>query len=460
MEDLYVIILAAGKGTRMKSKYHKVLHPLLGKPMIRYIIDHVSSLNPKKIITVVGHGAEDVMDYLGSESEYVYQAEQLGTGHAVKVASEQLGNQSGTTLVICGDTPLITTDTLKTLIQTHQTEQAKATILTAYQEQPYGYGRIVRDQHQHVCQIVEEKDATDMERNIKEINTGTYCFDNAELYRSLNQITTNNQQHEYYLTDIVDILYRSDQHVAAYMMEDVQESLGINDRVALAQATDWLLQKIRLKHMQQGVTLIQPDTIYIEPDVTIGQDTVIEPFVMLKGNSSIGEDCFIGTQSCIEDSTLEDHVVIKSSVLEKSYVKTYTDVGPMSRLRPGTELDEHVHIGNFVEIKNSKLGNATKVSHLTYVGDAVLGKDINVGCGTVFVNYDGKDKYPTHVGDHAFIGCNTNLIAPVTVGEGSFIAAGSTINKDVPSSTLAIARAKQENKVGYAKKMKHLLKDT
>ncbi|MBO0448373.1 bifunctional UDP-N-acetylglucosamine diphosphorylase/glucosamine-1-phosphate N-acetyltransferase GlmU [Enterococcus sp. MJM12] len=453
MTERYGIILAAGKGTRMKSKLYKVLHPVCGKPMVEHIINRVEETKPKEIITIVGHGAEMVKEQLGDRSEYALQAEQLGTGHAVMQAAQFLEGKKGTTLVISGDTPLLTTATLNNLFEYHQGKNASATILTAQAPNPTGYGRIIRDHVGIVEKIVEQKDASPEEVRVKEINTGTYCFDNELLFDALSKLNTDNAQGEYYLTDIIEILKSEGKIVAAYQTEDFDESLGVNDRVALAQANRIMRNRINHQHMLNGVSFINPEATYIDAGVKIGAETVIEPGVYLKGQTVIGSECLITAGSEIVDSKIGDHVIVKSSCIEESIVHNHVDIGPFAHLRPKAEIKETAHIGNFVEVKNAKVGEGTKVGHLTYVGDATLGKEINVGCGVVFVNYDGKNKHHTNVGDNAFIGSASNLVAPITVGDGAFIAAGSTINQDVPKDAMGIARARQVNKENYAKKL-------
>ena len=448
----YAIILAAGKGTRMKSKLYKVLHPVCGKPMVEHIINRVEETNPSEIVTIVGHGADKVKAQLGERSQYALQAEQLGTGHAVIQAAEFLKGKKGTTLVISGDTPLLTTETLDNLFEYHQGKGASATILTAHAEDPTGYGRILRDHVGIVDRIVEQKDATPEEAHVKEINTGTYCFDNELLFDALENLNTDNAQGEYYLTDIIEILKSNGKNVAAYQTNDFNESLGVNDRVALAEANRLMRERINRQHMMNGVTFVDPQSTYIDADIQIGAETVIEPGVYLKGQTVIGENCLITSQSQIEDSVIEDNVIIKSSVVEQSIVRNGADVGPFAHLRPKAEIAEKAHVGNFVEVKNATIGEGTKVGHLTYVGDATLGKDINVGCGVVFVNYDGKNKHHTTVGDHSFIGSSSNIVSPVEIGAHSIIAAGSTITENVSEHEMAIARSRQVNKENYAKK--------
>lgn len=451
MTERYAIILAAGKGTRMKSKLYKVLHPVCGKPMVEHIMNRVTETKPNEIITIVGHGAELVKNQLGERSQYALQAEQLGTGHAVLQAEPFLKGKKGTTLVISGDTPLLTSETLNNLFEYHQGKNASATILTAKADDPTGYGRIVRDHVGIVEKIVEQKDATLEEARIQEINTGTYCFDNELLFDALSQLDTDNAQGEYYLTDIIEILKKDGKNVAAYLTEDFDESLGVNDRVALAKANELMRARINHQHMVNGVSFIDPKATYIDDGVVIGAETVIEPGVYLKGNTVIGENCLITANSQITDSIVEDDVVVKTSVVEESILRKGSDVGPYAHLRPKADIGEKAHVGNFVEVKKATIGEGTKVGHLTYVGDAILGKDINVGCGVVFVNYDGKNKHQTTVGDHSFVGSSVNLIGPVNVAPNSLIAAGSTITKDIPEGAMGIARARQENKADFAK---------
>lgn len=453
MNNRFAIILAAGQGSRMKSKTYKVLHQIAGKSMVDHVLTQIETLQPKEVVTIVGFGAELVKETLGNRTKYALQAEQLGTGHAVIQAQDILANEEGTTLVICGDTPLLRAETLEALFETHEKSGAKATVLTANADNPFGYGRIIRDETGAVLKIVEEKDASEAERLVAEINTGTFCFDNKLLFESLAKVGNDNEQGEYYLPDVISILQTQNEIVAAYQMDDFSESIGINDRKALSTATTTMRRRINEKHMVNGVTFINSEATYIDADVEIGNDTVIEPGVMLKGKTVIGSNCFIGSNTEIVSSEIHDDVTITSSMIEHSVVREGVDIGPYAHIRPNTDLGKDVHVGNFVEIKNAKIDEATKVGHLTYVGDADLGKEINIGCGTVFVNYDGKNKHRSVVGDHTFIGCNANIVAPVTLGNHSFIAAGSTITADVPDSAMAIARARQINKEKYADKL-------
>jgi len=454
MNKIFAVVLAAGQGTRMKSKLYKVLHPVCGKPMVEHVVDNVRLLNVDRIVSIVGHGAEMVKDHLGEKSEYVLQAEQLGTAHAVQQAEQLLGSLDGTTLVVCGDTPLIRPETLQALYEYHHEQNAKATILTAVAETPFGYGRIIRNEQGQVEQIVEQKDATEEQQLVKEINTGTYCFDNKALFEALKQVKNENAQGEYYLPDVIEILKKQGDIVSAFATNDFNEILGVNDRVALSQAEEIMRNRINEKHMRNGVTIINPQNTHISIEAVIGRDTIIKPGVIIEGNTVIGEDCVIGPNSQIVDSQIGDRTTVFNSVVLNSSVGEDTAIGPFAHIRPDSNLGNHVKIGNFVEVKKSTLGNDTKVSHLSYIGDAEVGNDVNIGCGSITVNYDGKNKYKTIIEDNVFVGCNSNLVAPVKIGEGSFIAAGSTITKEVPKDALAIARARQENKLDYAKKLK------
>ncbi|HLR92245.1 MAG TPA: bifunctional UDP-N-acetylglucosamine diphosphorylase/glucosamine-1-phosphate N-acetyltransferase GlmU [Atopostipes sp.] len=449
MKKRYVVVLAAGQGTRMKSKLYKVMHPVMGRPMVGHVVQAALDAKVDKVFTVTGVGSEVVKDYLGDKSEYVYQEEQLGTAHAVEQARDFLEGKEGTTLVLSGDTPLITAETISKLMDFHEKEEAKATVLTAMADDPYGYGRVIRAADGSVGKIVEEKDASEEEKAVQEINTGTYCFDNKRLFETLQKVDNNNAQGEYYLPDVVEILKEKDQTVSAFTLDNMDESLGVNTRVALSEATKVMRKRINTEHMINGVTLIDPENTYIEVGVKIGRDTVIEPGTYLKGNTVIGEDVFIGMNTSIEDSEIADNVEITQSVIEESIVRSGADVGPHSHLRPESVIGENVHIGNYVEIKKSTIGEDTKVGHHTYIGDAEVGKHVNVGCGVVFANFDGKSKSKTIVGDYSFIGSNSNLVAPVHLGEKSFIAAGSTITEEVPAEALGIARARQSVKEDF-----------
>ena len=454
MTTTYAVILAAGQGTRMKSDLYKVLHPVCGKPMVEHVIDHIRGLGADRIVTVVGHGAEAVEETLGKKSEYVLQEEQLGTAHAVQQAAQLIGDLEGTTIVVCGDTPLIRSETMQALISHHNTTGAKATILTANADNPTGYGRIIRGEDGQVLRNVEQKDATAEEQKVTEINTGTYCFDNRALFETLKKVRNDNAQGEYYLPDVIGILQSESARVSAFVTEDFSETLGVNDRVVLAEAESVMRRRIAEKHMRNGVTIINPDNTYISAAAEIGRDTLLQPGTMIEGQTVIGEKCIIGPNSQIVDSEIGNSTSVHSSVVLASKIGDETTVGPFAHIRPESDLGDRVRIGNFVEVKKSTLGSGSKASHLSYIGDAEVGSGVNFGCGTVVVNYDGKTKHVTTVEDDAFIGCNSNLIAPVKIGKGAYIAAGSTISENVPESSLAIARARQENKEGYVQKLK------
>lgn len=454
MTNIYAVILAAGQGTRMKSKLYKVLHSVCGKPMVEHVVDNILTLDVNRIVTIVGHGAEKVQEQLGEKSEYVLQSEQLGTAHAVMQAESVLGSLEGTTLVICGDTPLIRPETMKALLEHHTTQKAKATILTAIADNPTGYGRILRNEQGQVAQIVEHKDATEQQRLVKEINTGTYCFDNKALFEALKLVNNENAQGEYYLPDVIEILKEKGEIVTAFVCDDFDETLGVNDRIALSKAEEIMRKRINEKHMANGVTIINPMTTHISIEAEIGRDTIIQPGVVIEGKTIIGEDCVIGPNSHIVQSVIGNRTVINHSYVQHSIIGDDTTIGPFAHIRPDAKVGNHVKIGNFVEVKKSTLGDNTKISHLSYIGDAEVGSHVNIGCGSITVNYDGKNKYKTIIEDNVFVGCNANLVAPVTLREGSFIAAGSTITKEVPKDSLAIARARQENKIDYVKKSK------
>ena len=449
----FVIVLAAGKGTRMKSKLYKVLHQVCGKSMVEYVVEAAQAIKPDKIVTIVGNGAEEVKKVLANKSEFVLQKKQLGTGDAVLTASDELAAEKGATLVITGDTPLFTSQTFQKLFDYHQSKGNAATVLTAQAPNPYGYGRIIRDDQDNVLRIVEQKDATADELKINEINTGVFCFDNQLLFSALKKVDNQNAQGEYYLTDVLEILRNEGQRIGAYKMPDFSESLGVNDRYALAQATKIMQKRINKKHMANGVTFIDPDTAYIDAEVKIGCDTLIEGNVAIKGNTEIGNDCVITSGSRIIDSKIANNVTVTSSTVEQAEMDDFSDVGPNSHLRPKAIIRKGAHIGNFVEIKNAEIGENSKVGHLTYIGDATLGKDVNVGCGTIFANYDGIKKDHTNVGDRAFIGSGATLVAPVNIADHAFVAADSTITKDVAKYDMAIARGRQVNKPDYWHKL-------
>ena len=446
---IYAIVLAAGKGTRMKSQKPKVVHDVLYKPMINHVVDELKLMGVDETIVVVGHEAQQV-EAIVDDVAFVYQREQLGTGHAVLQAKELLKEKEGITLVLNGDAPLIRKETLQGLIAFHMNNHNHATVMSADCDVSIHYGRIVKDKEQ-VIGIVEYKDLQDNQMDITEMNTGEYCFDNQALFEALDEVTNNNAQNEYYLTDVISIMNTKGLKVDAYKIDDFNEVGGINDRQALAEATQILRDRINQEHLLNGVTIIDPSHTYIGRDVVIGEDTIIEPGCILKGKTVIGSDCHIGPYCEFDNVVVKDHVEIKFSVISDSIIENSVDIGPYARLRTNCHILENVHMGNFVEMKKAVFGKNSKAAHLTYIGDAEVGSDVNIGCGTITVNYDGKNKSLTKIKDNAFIGCNSNLVAPVTIEENAFIAAGSTITKDVEQDAMGIARAKQVNKEGYSK---------
>ncbi|MDR4888507.1 bifunctional UDP-N-acetylglucosamine diphosphorylase/glucosamine-1-phosphate N-acetyltransferase GlmU [Fredinandcohnia sp. QZ13] len=453
MTNRYGVILAAGQGTRMKSKLYKVLHPVCGKPMVQHVVDQLSTLSLQKLVTIVGHGAEKVKAQIGDKSEYALQEEQLGTAHAVMQAANHLANAKGITLVVCGDTPLITAETMEALLEQHERVGAKASILTAVAADPTGYGRIVRNVEGHVERIVEHKDATEEERTIAEINTGTYCFDNEALFKALSNVSNDNVQGEYYLPDVIEILKNKGEIVTAFQTASFEETLGVNDRYALSQAEKLMKQRINKQHMINGVTIIDPDNTYISADSKIGSDTVIHPGTVIIGDVEIGSDCEIGPNSEIKNCKIGERTVIRHSVAHDSSIGNDVAIGPFAHIRPASQISDKVKVGNFVELKKAVFGEGSKASHLSYIGDAEVGTNVNIGCGSITVNYDGKNKFLTKIEDDAFIGCNSNLVAPVTIGKGAYVAAGSTITSEVPNDALAIARARQVNKENYVERL-------
>ena len=448
----YALILAAGQGKRIKSDLPKVLHKVCGKEMVKHVIDTVKKAGISDIDLIIGKGAELVKENTKDTGvEYSIQTEQLGTGHAVKCAEKFLENKSGVVAVLCGDTPLIQQDTIEKLMTAHIENNNAATILTAMVDDPTGYGRIVRDENNNVLKIVEHKDCNEEELKIKEMNSAIYCFDIELLVDALGKIKNDNNQGEYYLTDVIGIFKTEGKTVGA-VVTDIEETIGVNSRVQLAEAEEILRKRINLKHMENGVTLVDPKTTYIGADVEIGKDTIVYPNNILEGKTIIGNNCVLYQNSRIKDSTIGDNVDIQSSVILESKIGDNTTVGPFAYIRPESAIGNNARIGDFVEIKKSSIGDGTKVSHLTYIGDAEVGSGCNFGCGTVVVNYDGKVKNKTIIGDNSFIGCNTNLVSPVKVGDNTYIAAGSTITNEVHEGDLAVARAKQRNIPGWFEK--------
>ena len=452
MSELISIILAAGKGTRMKSALPKVLHKVGGKPMVQHVLDAAKEAGATRNVIVIGFGGEKVKDCVGRQAEIVVQAEQLGTGHAVMQAESVLTGISGTVMVLCGDTPLLTGTLLKKLCVEHEKAGAKATVLTAIMPDATGYGRIIRDEDGNVEKIVEHKDASEEERKVQEVNSGIYCFDKEALFTALAQVGCDNAQGEYYLPDVLEILRNQGEKIWAVAADDYEETLGINSRVQLAGAEKILRRRKNIELMDNGVTIMDPDSTFVDADVEVGRDTVIYPFTWLEGKTVIGEGCTIGPSSRFSDVKLGNNVTAQFVYAHECEAADDVTMGPYVHLRPDTKLSEKVKIGNFVEVKNSNVGTGSKLPHLSYIGDCDMGSGVNMGCGTITVNYDGKNKYRTVIGDNVFVGCNSNLVAPVKVCDKSYIAAGSTITKEVPEAALAVGRAKQKNIEGWPDK--------
>lgn len=446
--EVYSVVLAAGEGKRMKSELAKPLHKVCGKSMIEWVLDAAATAGSQENIVVIGHKAEEVKAYLGERASYAYQYSQQGTGDAVMRGIEPLEGKCGTVMVLYGDTPLIQGETLRQALHEHMKSECAATVITAETENPYGYGRIVR-KNGKISKIVEQKDTTEEEAAICEINVGMYFFDLEKLRGALGRITNNNSQGEYYLTDTIEILLSDGENVGTYIAP-FEETLGVNDRVQLAEVEKIQNSRLVKAAMLNGVTMLDPSTVHLEADVVIGQDTVIYPSVVLEGKTIIGARCQIGPNTHLTDCEVGEGTEVADSVGLQSKIGCHTHVGPFAYLRPNSVVGSNVKIGDFVEIKNSNIGNGTKVAHLTYVGDADVGERVNFGCGTVVVNYDGKVKHRTTIGDDAFIGCNTNLVSPVTVNRGAYTAAGSTITDEVPEDALAIARSRQTVKEHWA----------
>lgn len=448
------VILAAGMGTRMKSKMPKVLHKVCGKPLSKWVIDASKAAGADKVCAVVGHKAETVKEVLGNVCEFALQAEQKGTGHAVMQAIDVIKNSKGEVVILNGDTPLITAETINKAIEYHKNNDNQATVITAILDDATGYGRIVRDNDGSVLKIVEQKDASEEEKKINEVNSGMYVFDAQSLVYALDKITPNNAQGEYYLTDTLEILLSAGKKIGGYAISDNDEIRGINDRVQLNEAEKIMQKRINEYHMRNGVTMRNPESVYIEDGVEIGNDTEICQNVTIKSGTKIGSDCVIGSGSMLDRAVIHDGVDVLSSVILESEVDEGTYVGPFAYIRPNCHVGKEVKVGDFVELKNSNIDDGTKISHLTYIGDSDVGKRVNFGCGTVTCNYDGKKKYRTTIGDDCFVGCNTNFVSPINVGDGVYIAAGSTITEDIPENSLSIARARQVNKEGWKDKRK------
>lgn len=449
MQQFTAVVLAAGLGKRMKSKIPKVLHPICGLPMVQHVVNTAFAAGFGKIVVVVGHGGEGVRRVLGDRVEYAAQSEQLGTGHALLCARDAAATEH--VIVLSGDAPLLAAETLAGLARRHLDTGAGATVLTAELEDPSRYGRVMRDESGSVLGIVEEKDATPEERAIREVNTGTYCF-KRRVFDLLESVGTENAQGEYYLTDALSAFRREGASVEAQKLDDPREGEAPNDRVQLAATAALMQHRILENLMLSGVTIVDPSNTYVDAGVVVGADTVLLPGTMLHGATVIGENCTIGPFSQVRDTEIGNGVTIQQSVVVGSRIDHGATIGPFSYLRPETVVKQAAKVGGFVEVKKSTIGEKSKVPHLSYVGDCTIGTGVNIGAGTIVVNYDGVHKHPTVIGDRAFIGSNTNLIAPVTVGEDAFVAAGSTINRPVPEGALAIGRARQVVKENWRRK--------
>jgi len=440
-----VVILAAGMGTRMRSDIPKVLHPLLGKPMVEYIFDAVRDICIDAPLVVVGNRADLVMETLGDKARYVVQEPQLGTAHAVQCAREVLRGNSDIVLVANSDFPLITAETYALLVKTHQESGSKLTLSTVVSDEPRGFGRIIRDGKGRIVGIVEDKAATPEEKKITELNSNPYCFDAEWLWDALDQVEKS-EVGEYYLTDLVEIAANGGQTIASIEIEDYQESIGINNRVHLAEATKVIQQRINNKWMLAGVTMIDPDKVFIDDTVKLGRDTVLYPEVYLRGATIVGKDCKLGPSVILEDTTVGDRCKLLYAMLESARLENDVDMGPFGHLRRGAHLDDHVHIGNFGEIKNSYLAPGVKMGHFSYIGDAHIGRNANIGAGTITCNFDGEGKYKTEIGEDAFIGSSTMLVAPVKIGKGAKTGAGSVVTHDVPDGSVVVGVPAKEMK--------------
>src|SRR5687768_11851523 len=454
--DVHVAILAAGQGTRMKSALPKVLHRISGRSLIEHVLRTAEAVEPATVTVVVGHKAAVVRERLSGypRVQFVVQEPQLGTAHALQQTEAVLAGRSGTLVLLSGDVPLLGAETLRRLVETHRGAAAAATVVTATVERPYGYGRIVR-MDGRIARIVEERDASPAERQIKEINSGIYAFDLAPLFDALRGIASQNAQGEFYLTDLIAIYRRRKLPVETLLVENAQEIRGINSRSELAEVSRLVRQKKNEELMAAGVTFIDPATTYVDPEAEIAADTVLHPGVVIEGRTRIGAACEIQAYVRISDSEIGDRVTINSfCLISGAQVAAGAALGPFAHLRPGTTVGEKAKIGNFVELKNTNLGPRSKANHLSYLGDATVGADVNVGAGTITCNYDGVDKHRTVVEDGAFIGSDSQLVAPVTVGKGAYVGAGSSIVADVPAGALGIARGRQNNVEGWAERRK------
>ncbi|MDD3922691.1 MAG: bifunctional UDP-N-acetylglucosamine diphosphorylase/glucosamine-1-phosphate N-acetyltransferase GlmU [Endomicrobiaceae bacterium] len=452
MNNIYGVILGAGEGTRMKSCLPKVLHKVAGKELISHVIDCLNHVKLQKLFVVIGSGSDLVLKHLKRFDENLnittaLQEKRLGSGHALLQIKKYAEGLKGHLIVMCGDTPLVRQETIKQLLQYHIKNKNFATILSGIVNEPFGYGRIVRDSNGNVSCIIEEKSASQEQKQIKEINSGIYCFDLETLWQALSKVKNDNNKKEYYLTDVISILNKSGYKTDALSITNEEEILGINDRKQLAYASKILRNRKLDKLMSDGITIIDPTTTYIDNDVIIGQDNVIKPNTSIEGKVKIGKNCQIGPNTCIFNSLIGDDTIILYSYVDGSNIKNNVKIGPFSHIRPDSILKDNVKVGNFSEVKKSVIDKGSKVNHLSYIGDAIIGKDVNIGAGTITCNYDGNNKHQTIIQDEVFVGSNVNLVAPVKIGKKVLIAAGSTITENVLPNKLTIARARQIIKV-------------
>jgi len=460
MQELGVILLAAGQGTRMKSALPKVLHPLAGRPLFLHALATAQRLAPSRVAIVIGHGAESVRQTYGADDvAWAIQETQLGTGHAVLCAKAPFADFSGDLLILSGDVPLIREETLRAMVERHRRRKTALTLLTASLERPAGYGRVIRGAAGRVTGIVEEKDASDAQRQIREVNAGVYVASSAFLFAALSTVKNDNQQGEYYLPDIVAVGLAQGKLIESVQVADAREMLGVNTREDLAFMEKNLRERINRKWMLAGVTLKDPDTTYIDDSVTIGKDTVIGPNTQLRGKTIIGERCRIDGTALLTDVEIEDDVELKFSVvLTGSRIGAGAIIGPFAQLRPGTELGRKVHIGNFVEAKAAHIGDGTKANHLAYLGDVTIGRDSNIGAGTITCNYDGFQKYKTTIGDRVQVGSDTTLIAPIALGDDVYVATASTVRQDVPAGALVFNPREEKIREGWTEQKRKQMK--
>lgn len=450
------IVLAAGEGSRMKSKRPKVVHEILGKPLVRWVVDAVHDAGISKVVCVLGHAREQVLPLVEADTTVVFQERRLGTGDAVRVCQSMCAQDEGSIVVLTGDSPLISPETIQRLVYTRESEDAAVVLLTMKLDNPFGYGRIIRSEQGEVERIVEQKDCTSEQAALNECNSGFYCFDAKILFWALEQITNNNAQKEYYLTDVLEICRNAGHKVMALTTDDPTECSGVNSRIQLAQASKAAQQRINQRHMSAGVSMLDPDLVWIGPDVEIGQDVELLPMTMLMGSTKLGDNCVVGPNSRVFDTQVGNDCVLDETIAYEAQVDAGASCGPRAYLRPGTHLCEGAKAGTHVEIKKSTVGAGSKVPHLSYIGDATLGENVNVGAGTITCNYDGTNKHKTTIGDDVFIGSDTMLVAPVNIGSRALIGAGSVITKDVSEGALAIGRARQSEREGWADRRKKM----